>query len=122
MHFSSGRDYRKDLTPAQEEELRKRFKEIDVDKSGAIGKQEFKTLVSWIATEDGHTELQGMKPKELEAAFAKFDSDGTGELEFDEFAELFIFMKNQPKVNSNILLSVESWTVGSTGRVEAGLG
>ena len=93
-----------------------------MDKSGAIGKQEFKTLVSWIATEDGHTELQGMKPKELEAAFAKFDSDGTGELEFDEFAELFIFVKNQPKVNSNILLIVESWTVGSTGRVEAGLG
>ena len=41
----------------QEEELRKRFKEIDIDKSGAIGKQEFKTLVSWIATEDG-TEAQ----------------------------------------------------------------
>ena len=64
---------------AEKLEARAVFDEVDADDSGLLERDEIMVLVGAL---DEDRELQ---PAELDAAMARMDSDGSGEVSFDEF-------------------------------------
>ena len=65
------------LTPEELAEFREIFNLVDLDKGGTISKDELKQLMTTL----------GLKPSkdELDAMVDEIDSDGNGEIDFDEF-------------------------------------
>mmetsp|Transcript_97098 Transcript_97098/g.277854 ORF Transcript_97098/g.277854 Transcript_97098/m.277854 type:complete len:110 (+) Transcript_97098:39-368(+) len=67
----------------EEDGLRARFNEIDLDKSGEIDKSEFKTLVKDLL------DRGAPKDAKLDKLFDEADLDGSGSVDFDEFQALY---------------------------------
>lgn len=63
---------------ANKDDVRRMFDEIDEDGSGLLDRGETKVLMLKL--------FPGMSDVEFDAAFAKMDDDGSGEVDFDEFA------------------------------------
>jgi calmodulin len=68
------------LTPEELAEFREIFNLVDLDKGGTISKDELKQLMTTL----------GLKPsqEELNAMVDEIDSDGNGEIDFDEFVNV----------------------------------
>ena len=63
---------------ARKDDVRRMFDEIDEDGSGLLDRGETKVLMLKL--------FPGMSDAEFDVAFAKMDDDGSGEVDFDEFA------------------------------------
>ena len=79
--FVCPQKYVNDFTPSQYEEMVEMFQTYDVDKSRTIDVQEIRKLLSDL--DMGHQMDEAMK------LMQELDTDGSGEMDWDEFCEFF---------------------------------
>lgn len=77
---------RPQLTQEQRAEMRQKFDEFDADGGGSIDAVELINAVKALGYD--------VKPKEIRAMVADIDTDGSGEVEFDEFVEMMLTNRN----------------------------
>jgi Ca2+-binding EF-hand superfamily protein len=73
------------ITIVDVENLKRKFDKYDVDKSGFIDQEEFKSVLCDIMKVDRSDVSQAM----LDRYYTEADSDGTGEIDFFEFVEWY---------------------------------
>jgi len=73
-------DLRKSLI--SEDDLRRKFQEVDVDESGTIRKSQFKTLTVNMGLD--------LSRREVEAAWMYLDKDDVGDISYEEFQSWWV--------------------------------
>lgn len=76
--ITGGKKREKKTNEPTKNDVRDMFDEIDADGSGLLDRDETKALIVKL--------FPGISDAEFEIAFAKMDDDGSGEVDFDEFA------------------------------------
>merc|ERR1719195_754233 len=110
MHrFNTNGEKQRDLTEEQKQELKEAFDVFDADGSGAIDDKELKVLMR----------KQGLdlNREELVAMILEVDEDGSGEMEFNEYATMM-----KPRIvtqdpRDEILKAVPLFTNDEKGRI-----
>lgn len=75
-----------DLPPDAQEEWRKKFVAIDADKSGSITRAEFRAFLQEINDFE-------VDDEKLSLLWTRFDADGSGDLDFEEFIAMMVVMR-----------------------------
>merc|ERR1719195_173126 len=110
MHrFNTNGEKQRDLTEEQKQELKEAFDVFDADGSGAIDDKELKVLMR----------KQGLdlNREELVAMILEVDEDGSGEMEFDEFAKMMKPRIVERDPRDEILKAVPLFTDDEKGRI-----
>lgn len=88
---------RKELTDEEIQEFKEVFDLMDRDKGGTLGTDEVKQLM----------DLLGMKikPEELDQLIREIDSDGSGEVDFEEFLQVMARPQDLPYTRADVMRS-----------------
>ena len=90
-------DIVKKLTQTQKNDLAEAFDIFDVDGDGTVSSKELGSLFRCFGARKS--------PSEIEEILLKFDEDGSGEIEFDEFVAMMADTILEPDVDPELLES-----------------
>ena len=93
------------LTEEELAEFREIFNLVDLDKGGTISKDELKQLMTTL----------GLKPsaEELNAMVDEIDSDGNGEIDFDEFVQVMSRKVNADYTREQVKRAFRTFSLGA---------
>ena len=99
------------MTEGQLHEFREAFQQFDADKSGSIDRMELKALCAWVG--------QSTEDSEIDEMMLLADPDGSGELDFWEFACLMAHKMGDVNPDKTLMSAFAIFDQNGDGTISA---